>query len=647
MYLSQCNNCGEEIEVKAFIWERDINIPTAKQYYCTHCGKEEIQPTTEMDTTLALEFATDKLHRNRALERVASIDDPDRRHVEEALETYLPRTLYALVTLINRMDRLALTKDRRRQLEMLLLSTFDTTNSLWAYPTGRTRPRLLSLSPKFWENNVWMALENAIIEWAPEEGSIHPTISLTYWPDLPPQDGGITIYDGRLKELAEPLKEVGVQGVIGAFPRPNQAYWTLSALWAGWLWGKDAVRPFKSVLRRRRYDWNWHTTALTSIFENLAQLLKPGVPFFGLIAEAEPGFLSAALIATESSGFTLDKYALRADSTLAQFIWQKSSQKHIAESTSSQDFQTHATSAALDYLSEKAEPCSYLQLHTAALIRLAEQTHFLLSPTTGSNQVYSPAETISQISTIFEHGFTYRAGLLRYGGSEKSLEVGRWGRRTEIKDISTSKIPLADKIEMELVRYLLKNPGESLLVIDSAMCNLFPGLLTPGGEFIYVCLESYAIEQPENSDRWYIRKDDLPQTRRMHIETIRQTIAKIAEKLNYRSEGERPILWFDENSSLVYALYILASATYGEVILSNPYPPERSVIILPGSRANLALYKQKRNSELQQIITQGWLFIKFRHIYRILENPLLSRENFAELLSIDPLQDAKLQMRLL
>ena len=64
--------------------------------------------------------------------------------------------------------------------------------------------------------------------------------------------GGILLYEGRIKGLAEVVKNAPIQAVVGAIPRPNQAFWTLSALWAGWLWGREAAEPFKVALRRLR-----------------------------------------------------------------------------------------------------------------------------------------------------------------------------------------------------------------------------------------------------------------------------------------------------------------------------------------------------------------------------------------------------------
>ncbi len=106
-----------------------------------------------------------------------------------------------------------------------------------------------------------------------------------------PESGGICIYEGRLKDLAqEAKKELPIAAVIGSLPRPNQAFWTLSALWAGWLWGHEAVEPYKVALRRRRYDWAWNATALNAAFNHLFELLPLGTQFFGLLSELSPPF---------------------------------------------------------------------------------------------------------------------------------------------------------------------------------------------------------------------------------------------------------------------------------------------------------------------------------------------------------------------
>jgi hypothetical protein len=172
-------------------------------------------------------------------------------------------------------------------------------------------------------------------------------------------------------------------------------------------------------------------------------------------------------------------------------------------------------------------------------------------------------------------------------------------------------------------------------------------------------LTSYGQEIGEGG-KWQIRNEDKPRARRNDLEAIRQTLTQIGTNLGYTVEGERPLLWVDYQVSdrssaeveppdeMVSAVfYPIASATIGEILRNNPYPPEKSIIVVPGSRSALLLYKMKRDAHLNQMAESGWRFLKFRLVYRLAKNPLLNRQNLNENLSLDPLQDETGQMRLL
>ena len=320
LYQTECAQCGQPVQVEYFLWEREAKAPYARVYHCPVCEDSGEKPVNQADIQRASQFAAGGMHRARALERVAPVDDPDRTHAEEALAVYLPRAVYALFTLINRLDGLVLSPTRRSLLDIILLNAFDGANTLWPHPTPRERPRQLTIPPRFRENNIWMALEAGVerLSYTPRPG-----VSLTSWPIPPPAEGGISLFEGRLKDLAATLPEIEITAVLAALPRPNQAFWTLSALWAGWLWGREAAGPFKGVLRRRRYDWAWHTAALSATFSNLGLLLHAGVPFLGLIGEAEPGFMIAVMLSAEQAGFDLEGMALRAETGQAQILWRK------------------------------------------------------------------------------------------------------------------------------------------------------------------------------------------------------------------------------------------------------------------------------------------------------------------------------------
>ena len=279
---------------------------------------------------------------------------------KKPLEAYLPRAVYALFTLINRLDGLLLPSEQRNALRALLLTTCDRANVLWAHPSGRLRPKQLSSPPRFREHNIWLALEEAMHIWSSDAGAV----PMTYWPDAPPDVGGISLYEGRLRDLAPELKDIEIAAVLTAYPRPNQAFWTLSALWAGWLWGREAVGPFATVLKRRRYDWAWHTNALEATLTHLAPQLKANTPLLGLVTESEAGFDMAAMVATSLAGYQLNGMALRPEDGQSQLHWQR------VEATGEKvmpKLKTSFKQAGQEYLGQLGQASEYLPLQAAAL----------------------------------------------------------------------------------------------------------------------------------------------------------------------------------------------------------------------------------------------------------------------------------------
>jgi len=626
LYETQCDNCDQLVSAQAFLWEGEAETPYARIYQCAHCGHSGEFPVTPEDAEVARSFASEGLHQARALARLAPVGDPLRDHAEEALDAYLPRAVYALFTLINKLDGLSLSEEQRRLLDALLISACDRANTLWSVPGGRARPRRLTVPPRLRENNVWYALEDAVQVWARPD----PGVSLTFWPDLPPTEGGICVYEGRFKDLTDSLGEFPVQAAISAFPRQNQAYWTLSALWAGWLWGREAVGPFITVLRRRRYDWGWHTTALHAALSHLASVLEVGTPFYGLIAESEPGFDGAAMIAADLAGFALDGVALRPRSGQTQFQWRRA--ERAAPASPPQPVPVFQDAAAA-MLRQRGEPSSYLPMQAAAFAALVGVGGF--------HQPDIPiGDIFSQARNDLEAGFRYSGGFLRYGGSDTSLEIGHWWLRDE-KQIEE---PLADRVEIALVNHLIKNPGCTLLEADIAMCAQFPGLLTPGRALILATLESYG-EQDEDGG-WHQRQNDTPTARRADLEEITQHLLELGERLGFEAQEGPPLRW-EQDGQFRRAFYVIASAILGEVLFQGDHPPAQSFVVLPGSRANLVMHKLHRDPRLREASEKGWRFLKFRQLRRLVESPMLTLQSFDEQVELDPLTYDEPQIMLL
>lgn len=375
LYQTHCAACNQPVPAEFFTWDGKSGELLAKTYTCPACGDMGERPASDEDRQQAARWShSEGLHRSRALERVAALDDPDRTHAEEALRLYLPRAVYALGTVINRLDSISTSDERRRCLVALILYALDQCNSLWPHGGERPRPRQLSLPGIFREYNAWQALEKGVNFWIGFSPVTPDGVAHTLWPDEPPENGGLVIYEGPLREaVAEPI-ELPFATLAGIIPRPNQAFWTLSALWAGWLWGRQAVAPFKAVLRRRRYDWQWHAEALRSLFNNLRQAADERVPFHALVPELEPDFLSALILAAATSGWQVASFETEKNTELAIVTFSQKKPNRKKPIPADVNFIRRVLRQTLE---KRAEPAEYLSLHASALLALAEKNHLI------------------------------------------------------------------------------------------------------------------------------------------------------------------------------------------------------------------------------------------------------------------------------
>ena len=535
-------------------------------------------------------------------------------YAEEAIGHYLPRPLYVLTTIINRLDSLNLPPERKRALTALILLACDAGNTLWAHPAERPRPKQLSTPNQFREQNVWMMLERGLSLWS-ETGS---RVACEAWPTRIPESGGILIYEGKLKDLAQVVKkEIPIAAVIGSVPRPNQAFWTLSALWAGWLWGRDAVEPYKVALRRRRYDWAWNATALHSAFNRLRELLPDGVPFFALLPEPEPAYLTSALTAAGAAGFSLQSVALRTEHDPVQVIWKNTPP---AEHESADDL---LRTAIHDFLVERGEPASYLHIHTAGLIALDGAGALKKSEVEFD-------EALRKTNALFELALKGDGRFIHYSTGE-GVDTGMWGLSLDINE------SLSDRVEMAIVSFLQKNPNALYLEIEADLYSRFTGLLTPSKGLIYAVLNSYAEKE---AGSWKLRAEDVASARRTELNTMYVLIEKIGERLGYVTRRQDKILQWEENGISARTFHVLASALIGRAV-QNSAP--NTILVIPGGRAALAAYKQERDPSLAAQVKKRRL-VKYRLLRTLPDLPILTRETFEEQIASDPVEKSAGQM---
>jgi len=623
LYLTNCEKCGQEIQAESFLWRKGEGTPYARIYTCPHCEDSGEFAAAQEDINRARRIAsTDTLHRSRAFERVIQLEDEDRVYAEEAIEYYLPRPLYLLTTIINRLDSLNLTSERRRALQALILVACDAGNTLWDHPSERPRPKQLNVPGQFRERNLWTQLERGIGLWTGTASSV----VCEAWPQKIPESGGICIYEGRLKDLAKEAKrEIPIVAVIGSLPRPNQAFWTLSALWAGWLWGREAVEPYKPALRRRRYDWAWNATALNAAFRHLFDLLPPGTEFFGLLPEAEPSFLTSALTAASTAGFDLQSMALRTEHDPIQLLWQRA--EHLKREPNAANMEA-VRSAVHAHLMERGEPASYLHMHAAELIALAESRSLKQK-----DQEFD--EALRSTQSLIQSALAGDARFVHYSTGE-SVDTGLWGTN----DLNRYSDSLSDRVEVAIVTFLQKNPNSIYLEIEDDLYPRFPGLLTPSKAMIYSVLLSYA---EKDGATWKLRHEDVASARRSELNTITAMLEVIGMRLNYSTRKQDKFFLWEQNNVVDYAFYILASALVGRAIAETPHPPEKTIIVIPGGRAGLAAYKAQRDPALAERL-KHYQLVKYRLLRTLVEVPVLTRETFEEQIVSDPLEKSKSQM---
>lgn len=632
LYLTPCEKCGTEIYADAFLWRKGEEAPYARVYTCPHCEDSGERESNPLDIERAKRIAsTDALHRSRAFERVAALDDEDRAYAEEAIEYYLPRPLYFLTTVINRLDSLNLTPERRRALEALILVTCDAGNTLWDHPSGRRRPKQLNVPGQFREHNLWVQLERGLNQWLETASGV----VIEAWPQKIPESGGICIYEGRLKDLAEEVKkEIPIQAVIGSLPRPNQAFWTLSALWAGWLWGREAVEPYKPALRRRRYDWAWNATASSAAFTHLFGLLHLGTPFFALLSEPEPAFLSSALTAASAAGFDLRSIALRTEHDPIQILW--TCGEHLRRQPGEASI-TDVREAIREHLVTRGEPASYLHVHAAGLIALAK-SHALRQ----RDQEFD--EALRGTHSLIQRALEEDSRFLHYSSGE-SVDTGCWGlRHDDVPQGSAgqehSYESLADRVEVAIVTFLQKHPKSIYLEIAQDLYPRFPGLLTPSQGMVYAVLSSYASKE---GAEWKLRPEDVASARRNELNAIPELIESLGKRLGYSTRKQGKHYFWEHSGQVERIFYILASALIGRALAETPYPPEQTILVLPGGRAALAAYKAQRDPALSARIKQLQV-VKYRLLRALIELPVLTRETFEEQIAGDPLEKSRPQM---
>lgn len=610
LYVSHCPECfSDQTEVK-YLWKRNQPIPFARELNCKNCGLNGVYKIADEDRENLNQIGNIQLHRSKVLQRIfpGSTDTPIA--AKEVIDSYLPRSLAVISSIVNKLDSLNSTNDRRNIIESLLVHVFDYGNMLWGVASGRNRPKQITIPAEFYEFNLWKILEEAVSRIR----IIEYPIPFTYYPELPPDSGGICFYPGRINEFKDVNKLPEIQAVTTVLPRPNQALWTYNAVWSGWIWGQEATRKLKGALERRRYDWIWHTQAIRTIFSYASKL---EVPFLAVAPELSNSYILAYLSAASGSNFQLKNAAYHPELKTGQFYWYP---KQISTDLSAYE---DLSENLKKYLVLKGESANYQELMSIFLISetIDQRSSFHLEKF--DNSLFMDMQKLFE-DTILNKEIFFQV-------DDDQLENAEFW----LKNPPPYFQPFVDQIERSFIRYLQNNQTFSFSEVAYFINQLFPGLLPVSNSFLQRLINSYCEPFPPASNQYNLNPQDDFQSRKNDINQISKIIYSIGNKLGFTVTGDQPIQWASADIEPNYEFFITTSSIFSEFKLESELNGVIPVIVFPGSRAELVSFKLK-NDPIYRIQFGKFQFIKFRHLRTMFENPGLNFKTWVQLLDSDP-----------
>ena len=609
-------------KVHTFLWSEDADqnhIPIKAIGECSQCGFHgEIELTPAILESQG-NLPSYVLIRSQVLERIASQDPALRKVMEEVINFYTPRALIALHLIQNKIESSNLSLEQTALLQALWLVAADQGNQLWIWPRARHRPKQLLRPPMFQEVNIWEAFVGAVQSWVHSQAEV----KLRTWPKRVPPSGGISLFEGRLRELAEKPETGLISLVQCSLPRRNQAFWNLSGFWSGWLWGKEGIKTIRNSLLRQRYDWTWHSVALRKVLLQLPALIGSEVPVLLLTSELESLFLLAGMLGAQSAGLRLHQVSLSGDNDTLQTVW------HLPGSAGTMMKRMHPAlsiqESGREFLNHLGEPTQYLRLLSVTVADSLSSGSLKDRP--------KPNEMLNDIELEFSTAFNNVSHFQRFNPGTTPEAGMYWLAKPNPLSIS-----LADQCESIILRELQSQEIIGKTELLYRIYSDLPGFLTPSDDLIQEILSSYAfIEEHDGEQSYRILAQERALKRNTDLTEIRSLIERIAERLDCRREllSDRIVL-FDKKGEIFYTFFPISTACISSLLATNQYRPGQKIIAIPGSRSNLITYKLKRDPNLRLLSSEDWELVKYRQLRNLASNPLLSKELFISQIQNDP-----------
>jgi len=684
-YRTTCASCGAITVAAAFVWDRERDAPSEKRYYCSTCcanNQELIEaPVDEGDLAAAKRFESRGLTYWLLLDRAAPGDAPHRERIASLLELYTPRNLSAINDLLLKSDGLKLAPPVRNVIDALLTDTLDQASSLRSAESPTSRPRRLRRPARYIEANVWWLLERALKTW--RERPIWPVSQTPNLDTLLNWDtqGETPIHIAPLS-TGQASRELspGVAGLIVVDPpRPDTVLWHLSVLWSHWLWGAEAGAPLDHLLDRRWLDKDWLWRGLRGAFRAVAPLLRPDGRLVCLFADENPVILEALILAATGAGYELVGWGMRTSGN-TRLVWRFRAPRikpRLKERTESSPMSSEpdalsravaeeAAQVSLSTIRTHGEPLAWRTLHAAIYAELAQRG--VLAQT--ADYLEDVADPLSWFSETIRSAVD--GAPLHQIPSTIAEETG--GKtRSPMWWLSSNRdphvdAPLSDRVELAVVEILRDLLAVAEADLDRRVCERFPGSMTPDAWLVQLCLVSYGDEHAPG--HWRLRAEDNTELRAGEIDAVIADLVSLGQRLGFKaargnpSAGEWGVRWMDEMGHAHYVFAVRTTAVLGDLLFDSPLlrvgngntptsdAQSRTIpcLTLPGGRAALVSHKLRHDPRIrQQMLHQGWQFLKFRHLRHLVKEVTaqqLDRYAFQAALGLDPIVEQQEEAQL-
>jgi hypothetical protein len=640
LYHSTCPTCGAPGTAEWFAWDRDGNFPYEKAVRCPDCEKVQVGPPNDEDVASAHRVQPRGLAYYYALDRVAPPGHPARERAAELVELYTPRNLSALMDITLRLEGMEASKEVKLVLTAALLDCFDAGSSLDPPGEERPRPRTLRIPSTYLERNLWLCFEDGLshlltTHTPPSSTAVRRVTDVTAL--LNGKEEGYALVSYAASDVRKIIQPGSAALILVDPPQPDAVFWALSALWAGWLWESPAVHRLRPLLRRRRFDWEWHWRVLRAALQAAGPLLAPGGHMITLFSERDEELVASVCMAADSAGYDLEGWGYCPEAG-HRLVWRwegtDEQRERSTETPALDELERELTTAAEEAmtrtLKERGEPTLWPLLHTSAYVELAKRG--LLARAAAIPKGNSPALTFT--ANAVQQGF--EAAPATPVPEQEDSEKPLW----QLADSTPAVETLADRAEAQVWELLVQQSTWGTEDLINATYSHLYGPLTPDLALVLVCIESYSRQEGQVL---HLRSEDDPLQRAAELKALRQDLAELGKRLGFRVKrrGKWDVRWLEEGKES-YVFDISSTASLAHHLLTRRAADEgaQRCLVLPGGRSHLATFKLQHNPRLAQIVEkEDWQFIKFRLLRHLFAEEALDRHALKTVLGLDPIAE--------